>query len=309
MADIVVVGSLNMDLVVRVASLPAAGETVPGGDLQTIPGGKGANQAVAAARLGAQVAMIGRVGADAFGERLRGSLQEAGVDVSPIAVDPSTATGTAVIEVSEKGENTIVISAGANGRVTPADIDRHASLLREAKVLLLQLEIPMETVLHAARVAHAASTCVVLNPAPARELPAELYPLVDLLVPNETEAARLAGITVTHQASAERAAHVLLERGAPLVIVTLGNKGSLWVSQAESQVQPAFRVDAVDTTAAGDAFIGGLATGLAHKAPFVKAMRMASAAGALAATRFGAQTSLPTREELEQFLISKKELL
>jgi ribokinase len=302
MADIVVVGSLNMDLVVRVGSLPAAGETVAGGDLQTIPGGKGANQAVAAARLGAQVAMIGRVGADAFGERLRGSLRDAGVDVSPIAMDPSTVTGTAVIEVSEKGENTIVISAGANGRVTPADIDRHAGLLREAKVLLLQLEIPMETVVHAARVAHAASTCVVLNPAPARELPAELYPLVDLLVPNETEAARLTGILVTDQASAEQAARGVLARGAAQVIVTLGSKGSLWVSRAESQFQPAFHVDAVDTTAAGDAFIGGLATGLAQKAPFAKALRMGSAAGALAATRFGAQTSLPTLEELGKFL-------
>jgi ribokinase len=312
MADILVIGSLNTDLVVRAPHFPMPGETISGGDLQIIPGGKGANQAVAAARQGANVAMLGRVGKDSFGPFLLDSLKSDSVDISNVKVDES-ATGTAIIIVDVNGQNSIVLSAGANGKVSPADVD-NASLLRP-NLILLQLEIPIPTVLHAAQYAKQNGIRVILNPAPAQSLPDELISLIDFIVPNETELSLLTGLEVTDIASAEQAAKILLSRGAKNVIVTLGSKGALLVSSNQVTHVDAYKINVVDTTAAGDAFIGGFAsklieseselTDIHEQAPalqIIKAVKYANACGALAATKFGAQPSLPTKEETEKFI-------
>ena len=306
--DILVIGSLNADLVVRVPHFPQPGETISGGDLHIIPGGKGANQAVAAARQGANVAMLGRVGKDSFGAFLLDSLKSNSVDVTHVLADDS-ATGTAIIVVDANGQNSIVLSAGANGKVSPADVDSASSLT--PSLILLQLEIPTPTVLHAARVTRQNGIRVILNPAPAQSLPDELISLVDFIIPNETELNLLTGVPVTDAASAEQAARTLLARGAKNVIVTLGSKGALVVSANQSTLVSAFNVNVVDTTAAGDAFIGGFASKLIESSgrsltPTDKevedAVRHANACGALAATKFGAQPSLPTKEEVEGFM-------
>jgi ribokinase len=309
--DVLVIGSLNADLVVRAPHFPQPGETISGGDLQIIPGGKGANQAVAAARQGANVAMLGLVGKDSFGPFLLENLKSDSVDITNVHSDDS-ATGTAIIVVDASGQNSIVLSAGANGKVTPKDIE---ALNIEAKVLLLQLEIPLETVIHATKWGKQKGMTVILNPAPARELPDELIANVDYILPNETELSLLTGFPVTDIASTEKAAQVLLARGAKNVIVTLGNKGALLVSGNQTTQVNAYKVDVVDTTAAGDAFIGGFAIKilesdsllsnvrqLAASLQIIEAVKYANACGALAATKFGAQPSLPTKEEVEKFI-------
>ncbi len=308
MADILVIGSLNTDLVVRAPRFPKPGETISGEDLQIIPGGKGANQAVAAARQGASVLMVRRVGKDSFGPFLLNSLKSDRVDTSHVIADES-ATGTATIIVDSNGQNSIVLSAGANGKVSIQDIDR---LKVDAKLLLLQLEIPLESVVHAAQWAKERGMTVVLNPAPARELPDELISAVDFLVPNETELNLLSGVPATDMPSAEQAARILLKRGAKHVIVTLGEKGALIVSPGQVQQIEAYRVNVVDTTAAGDAFIGGFAAKLLESDSLLSvqeralalqnAVHYGNACGALAVTKFGAQPSLPTKEEVENLI-------
>ncbi len=300
MADILVIGSLNADLVVRAQRFPAPGETIQGGDLATIPGGKGANQAVAAARLGAHVAMMGRVGTDAFGSTLIQNLEQNHVDASRLLRDDTAATGTAIIIVDSNGQNSIVLSPGANGKVIPADIEP-ASFSR-ASLLLLQFEIPIETVVHSARLAKEKGLRVLLNPAPARPVPEELLRLIDLLLPNETELSLLTGKPVGDLASVEAAARSLVSRGARNVIVTLGENGALIVNGEGAKHIPSFRVQVVDTTAAGDAFIGGLAVALLNGRTLEDAVQYACACGALAVTRFGAQPSLPTAEEVENLI-------
>jgi ribokinase len=299
MTDILVIGSLNADLVVRAPHFPQPGETISGGDLRIIPGGKGANQAVAAARQGANVAMLGRVGQDSFGPFLLESLKSDLVDISHVHLDAS-ATGTAIIVVDANGQNSIVLSAGANGKVSPADVD-NASALRPG-LILLQLEIPIPTVLHAARRARQNESLVILNPAPAQSLPDELISLADFVIPNETELSLLSGIEVRDISSAEKAARVLLDRGARNVIVTLGSKGALVISGKQVTRVASYKVDVVDTTAAGDAFIGGFASVMLRRLEIVDAVKYANACGALAATKFGAQPSLPTKEETEKFI-------
>ena len=310
MQDILVIGSLNADLVVRAPHFPQPGETISGGDLQIIPGGKGANQAVAAARQGASVAMLGRVGSDSFGPFLLDSLKSNSVDITHVHADDS-ATGTAIIVVDANGQNSIVLSAGANGKVSPVDVD-NATLFRPS-LILLQLEIPTPTVLHAARYARKNNIRVILNPAPAKPLPDELISLIDFIIPNETELSLLTGIEVKDIPSAEKAAKVLLDRGAKNVIVTLGEKGALLVSGNQTTQVNAYKVNVVDTTAAGDAFIGGFASNLlesddmrqqASSLQIIEAVKYANACGALAATKFGAQPSLPTKEETENFISS-----
>ena len=309
--DVLVIGSLNADLVVRAPHFPLPGETISGDDLHIIPGGKGANQAVAAARQGASVAMLGRVGKDSFGPFLLENLKSDSVDISNVHSDDS-ATGTAIIVVDASGQNSIVLSAGANGKVTPKDIE---ALNIEAKVLLLQLEIPLETVIHAAKWGKQKGMTVILNPAPARELPDELIANVDYILPNETELSLLTGVPVTNITSTEKAAQVLLARGAKNVIVTLGSKGALLVSSHQTTQVESYKVDVVDTTAAGDAFIGGFASKIlesdnllsnmqeqALALQIIKAVKYANACGALAATKFGAQPSLPTKEDVERFM-------
>jgi ribokinase len=299
MSDILVVGSLNADLVVRAPRFPAPGETISGEDLAIIPGGKGANQAVAAARQGAQVSMLGRVGSDSFGPTLTGNLQQNHVDTTYVLTDKS-ATGTAIIVVAANGQNSIVLSPGANGKVMPTDVD--AFPFQDVDMLLLQFEIPLETVIHAASIARQNGLRVILNPAPARPIPDSLLADVDILVPNESELQLLTGMPVTETASAEAAAKTLLAKGVQTVIVTLGEKGALLVTPEQIQLIPAFKVEVIDTTAAGDAFIGGLAAALLKDKPLEEAVRYGNASGALATTKFGAQPSLPTVEEVENLL-------
>lgn len=308
--NILVVGSLNADLVVRAPRFPQPGETISGEDLHVIPGGKGANQAVAAARLGANVAMLGHVGKDNFGDFLLDNLKKNRVDSTHVTrLDAST--GAAIIFVDENGQNSIVLSPGANRQVTPADVDS-ASFLHH-NLLLLQLEIPLPAVLRAAERAQENNVRVILNPAPAKELPDELVALADFIIPNETELSLLTGLEVNDILAAEKAARQLLERGAKNVIVTLGSKGALVVDRESSRQVDAFKVNVVDTTAAGDAFIGGFATKLLDSASLLSdlqeqalalqnAVRFGCACGALAATKFGAQPSLPTKEEVTHFL-------
>ncbi len=307
MPHIVVVGSLNMDLVIRAAALPAPGETVRGEPFHTFPGGKGANQAVAAARLGADVAMIGRVGTDSFGRELKEILQSSGADLSMVEDTTGVATGTAIITVDPQGQNTIVISAGANGALTPEDMDRLGEVIGRARVLLLQLEIPLETVAAAVDLAASKGVRVILNPAPYHDLPPSLLQKLDCLIPNDVEAGYLSGIRVDGLESAKRAAKRIMELGVRSVVVTLGRNGALW-ADGESLVHvPAYKVEALDETAAGDAFIGCLAAGLVGLKAFPQALKTAAACGALTATKLGAQSSLPSREELNRFLKSRGE--
>ena len=301
MTNILVIGSLNADLVVRAPRFPAPGETIQGEDLVTVPGGKGANQAVAAARLGADVAMIGRVGADSFGASLIENLKQNHVDATHVTRDTSAATGTAVIVVDSHGQNSIVLSPGANAKVKPADVE--PASFSDVKLLLLQLEIPTETVLHAARLAKESGLGVLLNPAPARELPDELLSNADYLLPNETELSLLAGKSVSDVRSAEAAARSLVRREAQIVIVTLSANGALIVGKDKSKHIPSFTVNVVDTTAAGDAFIGGFAVALLNGKSLEDAVQYACACGALAVTKFGAQPSLPNAKDVEKLLL------
>jgi ribokinase len=311
MSTILDVGSLNADLVVQAPRFPQPGETISGNDLQIIPGGKGANQAVAAARQGAEVAMVGRVGKDSFGPELINNLKRNHVDTSYVRIDSDSSTGTAIIVVDSNGQNSIVLSPGGNGKVIPADLN--AVPFSDYTLLLLQLEIPIEAVLSATQRAKESGLRVLLNPAPARPLPDELISLPDFILPNETELSLLTDQPVNDVASAEKAAKTLLERGAQNVIVTLGAKGALIVSRNQVTHVNAYKVEVVDTTAAGDAFIGGFAAKLLESnglpldaqelaLALQNAVRYGCACGALAATKFGAQPSLPSKEDVENFL-------
>jgi ribokinase len=304
MAKIVVVGSSNTDMVVRVPHLPAQGETVLGSSFLMAAGGKGANQAVAATRLGAQVTLIARVGQDVFGEAALLGLEREGINTRHIFVDPEMASGVALITVDDTGENSIAVAPGANGRLSLLDVQRAQAAILNADVLLLQLEVPLETVQVAAELARQAGVFVILNPAPAPEslLPPALLACVDVLTPNESEASVLTGAPD----SLDRAARRLLETGVEALVITLGARGALIVTQQGQQIVSGFPVKAVDTTAAGDAFNGGLAAALAVRRPLAEAVRFANACGALAATRLGAQPSLPTAEEVERFLVKRQ---
>jgi ribokinase len=301
-ARVTIVGSLNMDLVARVPRLPQPGETIIGGDFHTAPGGKGANQAVAAARLGAQVSIVGRVGCDAFAESLLNNLTAAGVDHSYVIQDPEAATGVALIAVEDAGQNSIVVVSGANMCLSPADVDGAEATIASADALLLQLESPLGTVIRAAEVARAHGVIVILNPAPARSLPAALMSLVDVLIPNESETALLTGLPIRGQAQAEAAAATLRGMGVGTVILTLGERGALLAQARSMELIPAFEVTPVDTTGAGDAFVGGFAVALAEGRSPAEAVRWGNAAGAVATTRLGAQPSMPTRQAVERLL-------
>jgi ribokinase len=302
---IVVVGSLNADLVVRLPRFLRPGETLTGESFNQFPGGKGANQACAAARLGAAVSMLGRVGADAHGAWLCGSLAADGVDVDGVREDPGAATGIALICIDGAGQNQIVIVAGANGRFDTEALQADEPRLQGADAVLLQLEIPLATVSAAARIARAAGATVILDPAPARELPDELLRTCDWITPNESELAALTGVPdrgTLEPAAAASAGRELIARGARHVIVKLGSRGALLVTGDGNHLVAAPAVRAVDTTAAGDCFNAAFAVALAEGRPAHEAVRFANAAAAIAVTRPGAQPSLPTRAEvLERF--------
>lgn len=300
-AHIAVVGSLNMDLVWRVRTLPQAGETVAASGFSHVAGGKGANQAVAAARMGARVTLAGRVGQDAFGASLRAGLGADGIELQHLQVSDALPTGVAGIHVDDQGRNCIVVAPGANAALSPADIDSAAASLRGADVLLCQLEVPLATVAHAIALCAAAGVRTLLNPSPFQALPAELLAGVTGLLLNEVEAADLCGLPVTDVDSALRAARQIRAMGPPLVVLTLGAQG-VCVAQADAVVHlPAVRVRAVDTTAAGDTFAGAFAVHWAEGADAVEAARQAQHAAALAVTRPGAQTSIPRRAEVQAF--------
>ncbi|WP_431144975.1 ribokinase [Pseudomonas alvandae] len=300
-ANVVVIGSLNMDLVTRAPRLPRGGETLIGESFSTIPGGKGANQAVAAARLGAQVSMVGCVGSDAYGQQLRGALLAEGIDCQAVSVVDGS-SGVALIVVDDNSQNAIVIVAGANGELTPAVLERFDAVLQSADVIICQLEVPDATVGHALKRGRELGKTVILNPAPAsRALPAEWYAYVDYLIPNESEAMVLSGLAVDSLETAEAAATQLIAGGAGKVIVTLGAQGLMFANGSSFEHFPAPRVKAVDTTAAGDTFVGGFAAALASGKDEVEAIRFGQVAAALSVTRAGAQPSIPTLLEVQAF--------
>jgi ribokinase len=310
MKSVIVFGSINMDLVTKTPRLPIAGETLQGYEFFTVAGGKGANQAVAAARLGVSTHMVGRLGDDDFGCQLLASLQGAGVRTDRVLVDRATNSGVAVITVDDAGENNIIIVAGANGHVNRQDVEYFTDLLPEAAALLLQFEVPMPAVLAAAQTARQAGVLVILDPAPARaDIPPELYPLVDIITPNEIEASQLVGFPVDGQEAAAKASAELRQRGAGTALVKLGDRGVFCDAGEETFFVPAFPVRAVDTVAAGDAFNGGLAAALAEGLPLRDAVVWGAAAGAICATKAGAQPSLPDRETLDAFLMERNVLI
>jgi len=297
---LVVLGSINADHILNVRQFPQPGETVIGSQYNVAFGGKGANQAVAAGRSGADISFIACVGSDDIGERIRKQLASDHIDTRPVEAIANMTTGVALIFVNAEAENVIGIDAGANKALTPAYLDRYQQQIVEASALLMQLESPLESVIAAAHLARQHNTQVILNPAPACELPDTLLSLVDIITPNETEAEKLTGVKVTSEDDAARAAQILHDKGIATVMITLGSKG-VWLSQqGQGKNIPGFKVKAVDTIAAGDTFNGALVTALLEEKPMDAAVRFAHAA--IAVTRAGAQASVPWRHEIDDFL-------
>jgi ribokinase len=293
-----------MDLVTRASRLPRAGETLVGQTFSTVPGGKGANQAVASARLGAKVAMVGCVGSDAYGTQLRDALQVEGIDCQAVSIVDGS-SGVALIVVDDNSQNAIVIVAGSNGQLTPASLQAFDAVLQAADVIICQLEVPMDTVGYALKRGRELGKTVILNPAPASApLPAEWYASIDYLIPNESEASALSGVTVDSLDSAKVAATQLIKAGAGKVIITLGAQGALFTDGQVFEHLPAPKVKAVDTTAAGDTFVGGFAAALANGKREAEAIRFGQVAAALSVTRAGAQPSIPTLHDVQGFVPS-----
>lgn len=287
-----------MDLTTYVPRLPAPGETLFGHSFITVPGGKGFNQAMAAGRMGAPTKFIGRVGDDAFGSGVLELIKDEPVDTSGIAVDKNVGTGLAVINVDDEAENAIIVISGANMAHDQTDVARCAEALKDAKVLMLQLESPMEASIEAAKVARQMGVTVIFDPAPAKALPAEVYQLSHVMTPNELESEVLVGFRPTDASSAQKAAEILLARGVDTAVIKLGAQGVYYQSATESGFVEPFKVNAIDTVAAGDAFNGGVAVALSEGVPLPDAIRWGAAAGALATTKPGASSAMPTRDEL-----------
>ena len=301
---VVVLGGINMDLVSMMERFPRAGESVVGSRFLTYPGGKGANQAVAAARMGARTAMVGRVGDDMFGPQLLAALEAEGIDVSGISVSPSVSSGIAVIDIDESAQNRIIQILGANDTCGPEEAHAVTRSLIRASTVLLQLEVSRDLSMQVASDAASQGKRVILDPGPVRPepLPEEFFRFCDVITPNETEAQALVGFPVTDPESAERAAQWLVDRGVELAIIKLGAQGAYYATAGTSSYVPPFKVNAVDSVAAGDAFNAALAVALAEGQDIPQAVRTASAAGALAVTKSGAQDSMPTRDEVEDLL-------
>jgi len=301
-SSIVVVGSSNTDMIIQLDRIPRPGETILGGEFTTAAGGKGANQAVGAARAGGHVTFVARVGRDMFGDQAIAGFKRDGICVDYVLRDKVAPSGVALIFVAKDGENSIAVAGGANAKLVPADVKKAKKAIASAAVIVMQLETPLETVQAAAEIAANAGVRVILNPAPAQPLPDKLLKLVSILTPNEHEAELLTGIKVANEAAAAKAADKLRARGVQTVILTLGPRGAFIADANGKQLVPGFKVKAVDTTAAGDIFNGSLAVALAEGKPLSAAVRFANAAAALSVTKLGAQPSAPTRKEIEKFL-------
>jgi len=299
MGAVLVIGSANTDLTVRAERLPRPQETVTDGELSSSFGGKGANQALAALRAGAQTRLIARIGRDDFGERLAEHLAGSGLPREGLIRDDTAPAGVALIGVDREGTNQILVAPGSNKRLSPQDLNRFKHLFHGCSVFLSQLETPLETVQSGLRTAREAGLFTVLDPAPSRELPEAVFPLLDLITPNEREAADLTGVDVDSPESAAKAGRLLLQRGCGAALITLGGQGAFFLSPEGEELIPPYSVRTVNTVAAGDAFNGALAAALSEGVPLLDAIRFATAAGALSTTRSGAQDSLPDREEIE----------
>lgn len=303
MGKILVLGSSNTDMTVKTSTLPAPGETVLGGDFTMSPGGKGANQAVAAIRAGGEVSFICKVGRDQFGDNALDHYSEEGIDISA-SLRSDRPSGVALITVDRDAENCIVVASGANADFSVEDVRNSRALLQSCDILLMQLEIPIPAVVEAARIASEAGATVVLNPAPYYELPEEVFRHVSLFIPNRTELSSFSGVEVSDVESAVRAAGVLFGKGVGKMIVTMGSRGSLIVEKDGHEFIPALKVDAVDTTGAGDTYCGALCVALAEGKPLPEAARFATASSAISVTKMGAQTAIPSRAEIDAFLKS-----
>ncbi len=300
--NIIVVGSSNTDMIIKLDHIPRPGETILGGEFVTAAGGKGANQAVGAARAGGKVTFIARVGRDMFGDQAVAGFVKEGINTDHVSRDTSKPSGVALIFVAKDGENSIAVAGGANNGLSPADVKKAKNVFAGADMLIMQLETPLDTVQAAADLAAKAGVRVILNPAPARALPDKLLRRVSIITPNESEAERLTGIKVSNTQTAAKAADKLLACGVKTVIITLGSRGAFVVGDGVRKLVPGFKVKAVDTTAAGDTFNGALAVALVEGTTLENAVRFANAAAALSVTRLGAQTSVPTRNEIEKLL-------
>ena len=298
MKKIVVIGSTNTDMVVKAARIPAPGETILGGRFLMNPGGKGANQAVAAARLGGAVVFVAKVGDDLFGREAKSLFAKEGICTDYVLTDAVEPSGVALIMVDEKGENCISVASGANGTLTPGDVEAARGEIEKAGLILMQLETPVETVLRAAQWASAKGVPVVLNPAPACELPDALLKCLSLITPNESESQLLTGIQVSDETSAALAAKALCAKGVKSVVITMGAKGAFVYADGQGVLVPAFKVKAVDTTAAGDVFNGALAVALTEGHSLTVAVGFAAKAASVSVTRMGAQASAPYRDEI-----------
>ncbi|HAE87814.1 TPA: ribokinase [Candidatus Marinimicrobia bacterium] len=308
MKSVLVVGSANMDLVVRVETYPQPGETIFGHQFGMYPGGKGANQAVACAKLGTKTLFVGKMGNDLFQGKLMQNMNSNGVNVSEVIIDDEAPTGIALISVDASGQNEIIVVSGSNMNLNPEDIEKKKNLFSQASIVLTQLEIPLETVTTIADLAKKSGNKLILNPAPARKLPSDLLNKVDYITPNETELALLSDLPVTDTESVIKAARLLIHKGVKHVIVTQGSKGALWVNRDHWQHFSAYPVKAVDSTGAGDAFNGTFACGLAREYSESEAITFANKVAAFSVTRHGAQTSMPAEKDLSDFkLIKEKE--
>ena len=300
MKNICVIGSLNMDLVVNVDTMPKPGQTIIGSNFKEVPGGKGANQAVAMARLNGNVSMIGKVGEDGFGQTLINSLKNEKVDTTYIQTSKG-ATGVALITVDKNAQNSIVVSPGANFEVKEDDIDNNIEAIKNSDIVVLQLETPLNTIKYALNKAKELNKYTILNPAPAVKLDDEIIKNVDLLTPNETELEIISGVSIETEEDIQKAAQIMIEKGVKELIVTLGSKGSLYINKEKSMFKKAYKVEAVDTTAAGDSYTGALAVALSQDKNIEDAMDFASKVGALSVLKEGAQSSLPTLEDVKNF--------
>ena len=306
MQKLTVLGSINADHVIQVPHFPQPGETLSGQNYHIVYGGKGANQAVAAARLGAKVDFIACIGEDKIGLEMKQAFQKDGINTDSIATIQGETTGIAMIQVADSGENSIVISAGANAHLTTDIVDKFKQKILDADALLMQLETPLDAIIYATKIAKQAGKHTVLNPAPAKALPDELLAQLTMITPNETETELLTGVKVVDEQSAAQAAAVFHQKGVAIVLITLGAKGVFISHNALQKIIPGFRVQAKDTTAAGDTFNGALVTALLEQKSLEEAIQFAHAAAAISVTRFGAQTSIPSRQETLDFLANIK---